>query len=102
MEAWPETAEVFGAISHGPGRLWPAVTGRNQPEAAHRERQQSAKSSRSDVSGKSGGIHCHETTSRLAEIFILHKLTKITSYQDNRMLMRCYHPKMEELAKKLK
>ncbi|WP_371875211.1 nucleotidyltransferase family protein [Pseudomonas amygdali] len=48
MEAWPETAEVFGAISHGPGRLWPAVTGRNRPEAAHRERQQSAKSRHSN------------------------------------------------------
>lgn len=44
MEAWPETAEVFGALSHGPGRLRPAVTGRNRPEAAHRERQQSADS----------------------------------------------------------
>ncbi|MCQ3008465.1 nucleotidyltransferase family protein [Pseudomonas savastanoi] len=31
MEAWPETAEVFGALSHGPGRLRPAVTGRNRP-----------------------------------------------------------------------
>ncbi|WP_368984999.1 hypothetical protein [Pseudomonas syringae] len=32
MKAWPETAEVFGAISHGPGRLRPAVTGRSRPE----------------------------------------------------------------------
>ena len=43
----------------------------------------------------------HEATSRLAEIFPLHELTKITGHQDTRMLMRYYHPKTEELAKKL-
>lgn len=44
----------------------------------------------------------HEATSRLAEIFPLHELTKITGHQDTRMLMRYYHPKIEDLAKKLK
>lgn len=43
----------------------------------------------------------HEATSRLAEIFPLHELTKITGHQDTRMLMRYYHPKPEDLAKKL-
>lgn len=43
----------------------------------------------------------HEATSRLADIFPLHELTKITGHQDTRMLMRYYHPKMEDLAKKL-
>ncbi|HGN3341096.1 TPA: site-specific integrase [Pseudomonas aeruginosa] len=43
----------------------------------------------------------HEATSRLAEIFPLHELTKITGHQDTRMLMRYYHPKAEDLAKKL-
>lgn len=43
----------------------------------------------------------HEATSRLAEIFPLHELTKITGHQDSRMLMRYYHPKTEDLAKKL-
>jgi integrase len=43
----------------------------------------------------------HEATSRLAEIFPLHELTKITGHQDTRMLMSYYHPKMEDLAKKL-
>ncbi|WP_256204499.1 tyrosine-type recombinase/integrase [Pseudomonas sp. CBZ-4] len=43
----------------------------------------------------------HEATSRLAEIFPLHELTKITGHQDTRMLMRYYHPKTEDLAKKL-
>lgn len=43
----------------------------------------------------------HEATSRLADIFPLHELTKITGHQDTRMLMRYYHPKTEDLAKKL-
>lgn len=43
----------------------------------------------------------HEATSRLAEIFPLHELTKITGHQDTRMLMRYFHPRAEDLAKKL-
>ncbi len=43
----------------------------------------------------------HEATSRLAEIFPLHELTKITGHQDTRMLMRYYHPRAEDLARKL-
>ncbi len=43
----------------------------------------------------------HEATSRLAEIFPLHELTKITGHQYTRMLMRYYHPKTEYLVKKL-
>ena len=43
----------------------------------------------------------HEATSRLAEIFPLHELTKITGHLDTRMLMRYYHPRTEDLAKKL-
>jgi integrase len=43
----------------------------------------------------------HEATSRLADIFPLHELTKITGHKDPRMLMRYYHPRAEELAKKM-
>lgn len=43
----------------------------------------------------------HEATSRLAEIFPLHELTKITGHRDPRMLMRYYHPRAEDLAKRL-
>lgn len=43
----------------------------------------------------------HEATSRLAEIFPMHELTKITGHKDPRMLMRYYHPRAEDLAKKL-
>jgi integrase len=43
----------------------------------------------------------HEATSRLAEIFPLHELTKITGHKDPRMLMRYYHPRAEDLAKRL-
>ena len=35
----------------------------------------------------------YEATSRLAEIFPMHELTKITGHKDPRMLMRYYHPK---------
>ncbi|MGF6264400.1 integrase/dsDNA-binding SOS-regulon protein [Paraburkholderia youngii] len=44
----------------------------------------------------------HEATSRLASIFPLHELTKITGHKDPRMLMRYYHPRAEDLAKKLR
>lgn len=43
----------------------------------------------------------HEATSRLASIFPLHELKKITGHKDPRMLMRYYHPRAEELAKRL-
>lgn len=43
----------------------------------------------------------HEATSRLAEIFPLHELTKITGHKDPRMFMRYYHPRAEDLAKRL-
>lgn len=43
----------------------------------------------------------HEATSRLAEIFPLLELTRITGHQDTRMLMRYYHPRTEYLAKRL-
>ena len=43
----------------------------------------------------------HEATSRLASIFPMHELAKITGHKDPRMLMRYYHPKAEELAKRL-
>ena len=43
----------------------------------------------------------HEATSRLAEVFPMHELTKISGHKDPRMLMRYYHPKAEDLARKL-
>ncbi|MCP3019926.1 site-specific integrase [Cupriavidus basilensis] len=43
----------------------------------------------------------HEATSRLASIFPMHELAKITGHKDPRMLMRYYHPNAEELAKRL-
>jgi integrase len=43
----------------------------------------------------------HEATSRLASIFPMHELTKITGHKDPRMLMRYYHPRAENLAKRL-
>ena len=43
----------------------------------------------------------HEATSRLASIFPMHELTKITGHKYPRMLMRYYHPRAEDLAKRL-
>jgi integrase len=43
----------------------------------------------------------HEVTFRLAEVFPMHELTKITGHRDPRMLMRYYHPDVAALAKKL-
>ncbi len=43
----------------------------------------------------------HEATSRLAGIFPMHELTKITGHKDPRMLMRYYHPRAKDLAKRL-
>lgn len=40
----------------------------------------------------------HEATSRLAEIFPIHKLAKITGHKDTRMLLRYYHPRAEDMA----
>ncbi|HJW23457.1 MAG TPA: site-specific integrase [Rhodocyclaceae bacterium] len=43
----------------------------------------------------------HEATSRLAERLEMHELGKVTGHKSPRMLMRYYHPRAEDLAKKL-
>lgn len=43
----------------------------------------------------------HEAASRLASVFPMHDLTKITGHKDPRMLLRYYHPRAEDLAKRL-
>jgi len=43
----------------------------------------------------------HEATSRLADVFQMHELAKVTGHRDPRMLMRYYHPRATDLAKKL-
>lgn len=44
----------------------------------------------------------HEATSRLAEHFGMHELMKITGHKTASMLNRYYHPRAEDLAKKLR
>lgn len=44
----------------------------------------------------------HEAITRLASIFELHELMKITGHKSSRMLARYYHPKASDLAKKLR
>ncbi|MGN6282051.1 MAG: tyrosine-type recombinase/integrase [Frateuria sp.] len=43
----------------------------------------------------------HEATSRLAEKLQLHELAKVTGHRDMRMVARYYHPRAEDLARKL-
>jgi len=44
----------------------------------------------------------HEATTRLASVFELHELMKVTGHLDTRMLARYYHPKGSDLAIKLR
>ena len=43
----------------------------------------------------------HEAISRLASTFQAHELAKITGHRDMRMLLRYYHPRAADLAKKM-
>lgn len=43
----------------------------------------------------------HEGTSRLATKFSMHELMKVTGHKTARMITRYYHPRAEDLAKKL-
>lgn len=43
----------------------------------------------------------HEATSRLAEIYEMHELAKVTGHKDTRMLLRYYHPDAVKLTQKL-
>lgn len=43
----------------------------------------------------------HEATSRLAEVYEMHELAKVTGHKDTRMLLRYYHPDSTALARKL-
>jgi integrase len=43
----------------------------------------------------------HEATSRLAEKLQMHELMKVTGHKDPKMLARYFHPKIEDLARKL-
>lgn len=43
----------------------------------------------------------HEATSRLAEKLQMHELMKVTGHKGTRTLARYYHPRAEDLAKKL-
>lgn len=43
----------------------------------------------------------HEATSRLAERLQMHELAKVTGHKSPRMLLRYYHPRAEDLARKL-
>src|SRR5690625_2906200 len=44
----------------------------------------------------------HEATSRLAEIFALHELMKITGHQSTKMLASYYHPSAADFAARMR
>jgi len=44
----------------------------------------------------------HVATEKLAEVFQLHELMRVTGHKDPRMLARYYHPRAEDLAKKFR
>ena len=52
-----------------------------------------------------GGVHFHdlrhEATSRLAERLQAHELAKVTGHRDMKMVLRYYHPRAADLAKKI-
>jgi integrase len=56
---------------------------------------------RADIEGLTFHDLRHEATSRLAEKLALHELMKVTGHKDTKMLARYYHPRAEDLAKKL-
>lgn len=43
----------------------------------------------------------HEATSRLAGVYAMHELARITGHKDTRMLLRYYHPDISHLTQKL-
>jgi len=43
----------------------------------------------------------HEATSRLADLLEAHELAKVTGHRDMRMVLRYYHPRAEDLARKI-
>ena len=43
----------------------------------------------------------HEATSRLADKLQMHELMKVTGHKTSRMVSRYYHPRAEDLARKL-
>lgn len=60
---------------------------------------------RAVLRAKLSDLHFHDlrhiATTRLAEKLAMHELAKVTGHKSPRMLMRYYHPKAEDLAKKL-
>jgi integrase len=44
----------------------------------------------------------HEAASRLARIFDMHELMKITGHSSPRMLMKYYHPSAADFAKRMR
>lgn len=80
---------------------WSRAVGR-----ARREYEKACKAEGTEASaGFMHDLHFHdlrhEGTSRLAEIFPLHKLMKITGHKDTRMLARYYHPRAEDMAEEM-
>lgn len=87
----------------------PSALKQSWTRAVRRARREYEKACKTEGTESSAGfmhdLHFHdlrhEGTSRLAEIFPLHKLMKITGHKDTRMLARYYHPRAEDMAEEM-
>ena len=100
-ESGPDDGAVFGIRSDAVTRAFERAVTRARKGYLHECKEKRQKPDARYLTDLRFHDLRHEATSRLAEIFPLHELTKITGHKDPRMLMRYYHPRAEDLAKKL-
>ena len=99
-ESGPDDGAVFGIRSDAVTRAFERAVTRARKGYLHECKEKRQKPDARYLTDLRFHDLRHEATSRLAEIFPLHELTKITGHKDPRMLMRYYHPRAEDLAKK--
>lgn len=101
-----KTGKVFPTTASAIKQSWVRAVARARRAYAEDLRDLGVESAAIDADPLLMDLHFHdlrhEATSRLADIFALHELMKITGHKDTRMLARYYHPRAEELARKLK
>lgn len=96
------TVPLSGRAVDTLARMARSITGRVFPmQAAAMERAFSQARKRAGLEGLHFHDLRHTATTRLAEKLNLLELAAVTGHKDLRMLKRYYHPKAEELAKKL-
>lgn len=109
----PRAVETLQALPRSiDGRVFlttPSALKQSWSRAVRRARREYEKDCKAEgIEASAGFMHDlhfhdlrHEATSRLAEKLALHELMKVTGHKDTRMLARYYHPRAEDLARKL-